>query len=351
MARRYGRKRYGSLRYILPAVVIVGVVVVLWLRDPREKNANTNNGDNQANQNQPHQKSPLVNNNNAAVNNLTSQTTQKTPLEKQSVGDDNKKIETPNDPFKISTQALEAFNRGKKACDSKQYLQTARYFSDAMRRGLTPEMEIQARNMLNEASNHWLFSPNIYKDDPFCTRYKLAEGEGLRSVQKKYNVPYKLIMSINNIEDETKIPAGINLKVVQGPFHCVVDRKRFLMSVYLGDLLVRTYRVGLGKPGRDTPTGEWLVTLKQFNPAWTDPDTHKRYEPDDPENPLGDHWISLKGIKGAAVGRTGFGIHGTIKKDEIGHAASRGCIRLFNGDVSELYDMLTPNQSRVYVHN
>jgi len=351
MARRYGRNRYGSLRYILPAIVIGVVVVALWLRNPQDKNANADNGDNQANQNQPRQNPPLVNNNDAANNNLTSQAMHKTPIEKQPIGNDNKKIEKPKIPIKISVEAQKAFTQGKKACDSKQYLQAARYLSDAVRRGLTPEMELQARKMLNEASNHWLFARNIYEDDPFCKNHKVANGELLVQIQKKYHIPYELIMRINNIRNPRSIGVGRSLKVVQGPFNVVVDRKRFLMSVYLGDLLVRSYRVGLGKPGRDTPTGEWLVKLKQPNPAWTDPDTHKRYEPDDPENPLGEHWIGLKGIKGGTVGRTGFGIHGTIKEEEIGHAASRGCIRLFNGEVSELYDMLTPGLSRVYVLN
>lgn len=351
MARRYGRNRYGSLRYILPAIVIVAVVVVLWLRNPNNTQANSDNTDNQTGQNQPRQSLPLVNNNNAANNNLTSQSTHKTPIEKQPIGNDNKKIEKPKVPIKISAEAQKALTQGKKACDSKQYLQAARYLSDAVRRGLTPEMELQARKLLNEASNHWLFARNIFEDDPFCKNHKVADGELLVQIQKKYHIPYELIMRINNIRNARSIGVGTTLKVVQGPFNAVVDRNRFLMSVYLGDLLVRTYRVGLGKPGRDTPTGEWLVELKQPNPAWTDPDSHQRYEPDDPENPLGERWIRLKGIKGAAVKRTGFGIHGTIKPEEIGKAASRGCIRLFNGDVRELYDMLVPGQSRVYVLN
>ncbi len=351
MARRFGRKRNSSLRYILPAIVIVVVVVVLWWRSHQDKTAPTDTGDNQANQNQQQHNPPLVNTNNASVNNLTSQSQQKIPLAKQPVVNDHKKVEKPKILFKISPEAENAFTQGKQACDNKQYFQAARYLSDAVRLGLTPEMEMQARNMLNEASNHWLFARNIYEDDPFCKNHKVASGELLVQIQKKYLIPYELIMRINNIKNARSIGAGATIKVVQGPFNVVVDRKRYLMSVYLGDLLVRTYRVGLGKPGRDTPTGEWLVELKQPNPAWTDPDTHKHYEPDDPENPLGERWIRLKGIKGSAKGRTGFGIHGTIKPEEIGKSASRGCIRLYNGKVRELYDLLTPGQSRVYVLN
>jgi lipoprotein-anchoring transpeptidase ErfK/SrfK len=349
MARRYGRNRYGSLRYILPAAVILTVVAVLWLRNTNDTNANADHGNDQ---NQQLPNTSLANNNDTNPNNnLTSQAPEKTQQKKPPVKDDKEKIDTPKVQLKISAEAQNAFTQGKKAFDSQQYLQAARFFSDAVRLGLTPEMEEQTRKMLNEASNYWLLARNIYEDDPFCLNHKVTGGELLVQIQKKYNIPYEFIMRINNIKDARSIGAGATLKVVRGPFNVVVDRKRFLMSVYLGDMLVRSYKVGLGKPGRDTPTGEWLVELKQPNPAWTDPDTHKRYEPDDPENPLGERWIRLKGIKGAAEGRKGFGIHGTIKPEEIGHAASRGCIRLYNGDVRELYDMLVPGQSHVYVIN
>jgi lipoprotein-anchoring transpeptidase ErfK/SrfK len=35
-----------------------------------------------------------------------------------------------------------------------------------------------------------------------------------------------------------------------------------------------------------------------------------------------------------------YGIHGTIDPNSIGKAESRGCIRLRNQDVEEVYDML-----------
>jgi len=342
MARRYGKNRYGSLRYLLPAVVIITVVAVLWLRNTNDTNANADHGDDTI----------LANNNDTNPNNsLTSPAPKKTQPEKPPAKDDKVKIDKPKVQPKISAEAQNAFAQGKKAFGSQQYLQAARFFSDAMRLGLTPEVEEQTRKMLNEASDYWLFARNIYEDDPFCQNHKVAGGELLVQIQKKYNIPYEFIMRINNIKDARSIGAGATIKVVRGPFNVVVDRKRFLMSVYLGDMLVRSYKVGLGMPGRDTPTGEWVVELKQPNPAWTDPDTQIRYEPDDPENPLGERWIRLKGIEGAAKGRKGFGIHGTIKPEEIGKAASRGCIRLYNGKVRELYDMLVPGQSHVYVIN
>jgi len=52
---------------------------------------------------------------------------------------------------------------------------------------------------------------------------------------------------------------------------------------------------------------------------------------DDPENPLGEHWIDIG---------DSFGIHGTNEPDSIGKAESKGCIRMKNEEVAELYDFL-----------
>ena len=71
--------------------------------------------------------------------------------------------------------------------------------------------------------------------------------------------------------------------------------------------------------------------------------------PDDPTNPLGEHWIGLEGVDGDAVGRGGFGIHGTIEPESIGKAVSLGCIRMHNDDVEFLYGLMLPGRSKVTI--
>jgi lipoprotein-anchoring transpeptidase ErfK/SrfK len=73
------------------------------------------------------------------------------------------------------------------------------------------------------------------------------------------------------------------------------------------------------------------------------------YYPEDSDYPLGSRWIGLEGIKGNAKGRTGFGIHGTIEPEQIGTTGSRGCIRMHNGEVILLYNLLVPGVSTVEV--
>jgi len=54
-------------------------------------------------------------------------------------------------------------------------------------------------------------------------------------------------------------------------------------------------------------------------------------------------------LKGEALGRTGFAIHGTKDPDEIGVAKSRGCIRLHNGNAILVYNLMIPGKSKVEV--
>lgn len=257
------------------------------------------------------------------------------------------------DPY-ANSQARQWYQEGKEAMDAGDVVTARTKLTQAVDTGeLDPIRDKQARSMLNRASQQWLLSRNVFENDPHCILYKVKSGDRLSQVGSKYKVPFRLLMRINKIEDATKLQAGESIKVVKGPFHGKVDRSRFILSVYLGDTLVQTWPVGLGSPGRQTPRGKWLVEKgkKQINPAWWDREEGKHYLPDDPENPLGERWIGLRGEEGEAVGRDGFGIHGTIRPEEIKKAASRGCIRLYNEDVAILYDLLAEGQSYIWVED
>ena len=66
-----------------------------------------------------------------------------------------------------------------------------------------------------------------------------------------------------------------------------------------------------------TPTGTWMLQPggKLKNPKCCGPRGEGVIEADDPKNPLGEYWIGLDGTDGDAVGKEGFGIHGTIDPD------------------------------------
>ena len=212
------------------------------------------------------------------------------------------------------------------------------------------------KGKLADLAQKWLFSAKVYPSDTLCETYKVQSGDVLQNIGRRYKVPYQLLMDINNIRRAQDLQAGAVIKVVKGPFHTRVSRSKFTMDLYLQDkTYVKSYTVGLGLSERATPTGLWIVRDddkgKMERPEWTDPDTQRRYLPNDPDYPLGPYWIGLKGIEGEALGRSGFAIHGTNEPETIGTNASRGCIRLRNDHVTEVYKMMYPGFSKVTVED
>lgn len=221
----------------------------------------------------------------------------------------------------------------------------------AMPMKLSSSMLTTVKAQLAELSKRWLFSRDPYAGDSLTAVYEVQSGDQLRNIAKKHNVPYELLMKINGIKDARKLRAGNKIKVINGPFHAIVYRSTFTMDLYLGSkTYVKTYRIGLGQPGKDTPTGKWRVKRdgKLIEPPWPKPGGGLVH-PGNPEYPLGSRWIGMDGIDGQAKGRIGFGIHGTKEPDSIGKRSSLGCIRLHNGEVKEFYDLIMPGVSEIRV--
>ncbi|MHC4322821.1 MAG: L,D-transpeptidase family protein, partial [Planctomycetota bacterium] len=219
----------------------------------------------------------------------------------------------------------------------------------ALRMPMSAQQRLSVKNQLSELSDKWLFSRTILPDDPLSESYLVRSGDRLSTIGSKFKVPHEILMTVNKISRPEALQAGIAIKVIKGPFHAKVYRSTFTMDVYLQNTYVRSYRVGLGKPGMETPTGQWRVKSdgKLVKPPWTNPVDNKTYHPEDPDYPLGSRWIGLEGLSGAAKDRTGFAIHGTKDPDQIGMAGSQGCIRMHNGNAILVYNMLYPGQSLV----
>ena len=75
-----------------------------------------------------------------------------------------------------------------------------------------------------------------------------------------------------------------------------------------------------------------------MNPTWFK--TGAIYPPGSPDNELGSRWLGFD--------KPGYGIHGTVEPQSIGKSVSRGCIRMLNQDVEEVYSMV-PSGTQVTV--
>jgi lipoprotein-anchoring transpeptidase ErfK/SrfK len=241
----------------------------------------------------------------------------------------------------LMRQALEAQRRGD--------LITARNaLSRALDQGLSLEDADAAQKELGRLADAMLFSSATSVSDPLIGFHEVASGESVHSIAATHHVSEGLLAKINNIDRPSMLRAGERIKIINGPFWARVDKSDHRMDVFLGDVMVRSYLVGLGAEG-GTPLGTWVVRDKLRDPDWTDPNTNRHYESSDPANPIGERWIALEGIEGDAVGKSGFGIHGTIDPQSIGKDMSMGCIRMNGEDVEFVFDLLVIKDSKVVV--
>lgn len=223
--------------------------------------------------------------------------------------------------------------------------------NEALRMPISNQQRKFVKAQLSELADKWLFNRTVLPDDKLCDNYHVEPGDQLRFIGEQHKVPYEILMQINNISRPENLQAGQTIKVINGPFHAKVYRSTFTMDLYLQTTYVRSFPVGLGKPGMETPTGLWRVKPggKLEKPIWTDPITGKTYHPEDPDYPLGSRWIALEGLSGAAKDRDGFAIHGTHEPEQLGSAGSQGCIRMENGEAILVYNLLVPVFSTVEV--
>ncbi len=186
------------------------------------------------------------------------------------------------------------------------------------------ELRPQLQETIDSTAKAIFFQPKPHYVEP----YVVQEGDRLEVIAKKYQLSWEYVAKLNRTEPR-RVQVGQKLKVMKGPFGAVVDLHDFALTVHLQGYYVKQYSIGIGKDG-SSPIGKFVVLNKLENPQYTGP-TGKVIEADDPANPLGERWIDLG---------DSYGIHGTIDPDSIGKAASRGCIRMHDNDIIEVYNFL-----------
>jgi lipoprotein-anchoring transpeptidase ErfK/SrfK len=100
------------------------------------------------------------------------------------------------------------------------------------------------------------------------------------------------------------------------------------------------YPVGVGRAGKQW-SGTSHIEAKYIRPAWSPPTAVRVDHPNlprviaggSPRNPMGVAAMSLAGSE--------YAIHGTNQPGSIGHFVSYGCIRMFNEDITDLYDRVS----------
>lgn len=94
--------------------------------------------------------------------------------------------------------------------------------------------------------------------------------------------------------------------------------------------------------------GMTSVSSKQVNPSWTPTSSMRRENPKLPHYLPGGHPMNPLGVRALYLGSSLYRIHGTDAPWTIGQAVSKGCIRMYNEDVLDLFPRV-PVGARVTV--
>lgn len=134
------------------------------------------------------------------------------------------------------------------------------------------------------------------------------------------------------------IRAG-RVTLASDPMRIVVSRAHRMLTLLRGGAPVARYRVAVGASATPTPGGLFYVT--------------DRIATLDPSGPFGPYALGLSGYSNVLTSFDGgdgvVGIHGTNADWSIGQAASHGCVRLHNRDITALFAVV-PLGTPVVVH-
>lgn len=170
-----------------------------------------------------------------------------------------------------------------------------------------------------------LFSKTITDKDEF---YEVRPGDTLTNIAKKFGTTVDLIKSANSLKSDN-ILARSKLKISKVKYKMLIDKSQNILTLLGDNDVVKVYRVSTGEDNC-TPVGTFKIMNKIIDPVWY---AEKAIVPaESPDNVLGSRWMGFN--------LPGYGIHGTVSPEKIGQQATKGCVRMINAEVEELYTII-----------
>ena len=192
----------------------------------------------------------------------------------------------------------------------------------------------------------------------FTRAHIVRKNESLIEIARKFDLGFNEITEANPNLDPFVPGTGSNIIVptswilpdaesYDGIIINLSEMRLYYFFNQKGSKLIRTFPIGIGSQGNNTPEGTFSIVEKIVNPSWHVPESirkeHpelKRVEPPGPENPLGTHALRLS--LGSIL------IHGTHRPYGVGRKVSHGCIRLYPEDIPKLFQ-LVPVKTKVTI--
>lgn len=164
--------------------------------------------------------------------------------------------------------------------------------------------------------------------------YIVQPGDALSKIARKSGTTVELLRISNDLKGDM-IRVGQPIKVTRAKFSVIVDKSQNILTLKNGEEVVKVYRCSTGAGGI-TPAGDFKIVSRMVDPIWKGV-----IKPGDPENPLGTRWLGFDLPE--------YGIHGTNQPETVGQPVTRGCVRLLNSDVEELFNLLPEGTAVIIV--
>ena len=212
--------------------------------------------------------------------------------------------------------------RGETAMSQGLYLDAKKLYQQVLQMNPDAQTASAAQERLGQANVKLIFSGVMTPDS---VTYVVQPGDALARIAKKHGTTVDLLRVSNQLNGDF-IRIGQKLKVSQAKFSLLADKSQNTLTLKNGEEVVKVYRCSTGAGGI-TPTGTFKIVHRMVDPVWKG-----IVQPGDPENPLGTRWLGFDLPQ--------YGIHGTNEPDKIGQPVTKGCIRLANPEVEELYTLI-----------
>ena len=143
-----------------------------------------------------------------------------------------------------------------------------------------------------------------------------------------------------NTSEASARPDLVNAPAGYSPGTIVVKTNERRLYLILDEQHAIRYPVGVGKRGKEW-SGTTRISGKYRNPAWAPPADVKRDHPHlpdvieggSPRNPMGVAAMTLAGGE--------YAIHGTNVPKSVGGFVSYGCVRMYNPDITDLFERVS----------
>lgn len=202
------------------------------------------------------------------------------------------------------------------------------------RKGLTGPQTQRLQGWLDALAGKVIYSTEHH----FVRKpYIVQRGETLESISRQLKIPTEVIFNINRAQfgSSNEVSPGMELKVINGPFHAEVNLETKMMTLFVEDLYAGRFPVAVGISG-NPGKGHYKVMVKSpTGYTWRDANG-KEYAPGTPGNGYGPYWIGLSGS---------LCIHAVPSGTPHGH---RGCIGLSEADAKDIYGILS-KQSQISI--